>query len=108
MFSAAERSSSAALVALGDGLGLALARDVPGLLAEREVRVLDEGLVGLLRVRLGLDGVGLERLRVGDDLLDHGEEAARAGGLLVLLEARRRRRPGRLLALGLGRDLHEL
>merc|ERR1719240_1238447 len=52
------------LVAFRDGLRLALGRDVPRLLAEREVRVLHESLVGLLRVGLGLDSVGLEGLRV--------------------------------------------
>merc|ERR1719240_34991 len=96
------------LVALSSGLGLALGGDVTRLLPEREVRVLDEGFVRLLRVRLGLDRVSLEGLRVRDDLLDHGEQAARTRGLLVLLEARRRRRAGRLLVRHLAADLHEL
>merc|ERR1719240_1265397 len=89
------------LVALSSGLGLALGGNVTRLLPEREVRVLDEGFVRLLRVRL-------EGLRVRDDLLDHGEQAARTRGLLVLLEARRRRRAGRLLVRHLLADLHEL
>merc|ERR1719240_816084 len=96
------------LVALSSGLGLALGGNVTRLLPEREVRVLDEGFVRLLRVRLGLDRVSLEGLRVRDDLLDHGEQAARTRGLLVLLEARRRRRAGRLLVRHLAADLHEL
>merc|ERR1719375_2158355 len=47
------------LVHLLGGLLLALVRDVAGLLLDGGVRVLHEGLVGLLRVGLGLDGVGL-------------------------------------------------
>ena len=61
-------------------------------------RGLHKGLVSLLCIRLGLDRVGLEGLRIGDDLLDHAEEPRRARGLLVVLEAWRRRRARRLLA----------
>ena len=60
--------------------------------------------VRLLRVGLRLDRIRLHGLGIRDDLLDHAHDAARARGLLVLLEARRRRRARRLLADGL---LHE-
>merc|ERR1719265_1135329 len=87
------------LVRLGLRLLARLVRDVAVLLLDRRVRVLHERLVRLLRVALGLDGVRLELLRLGDDLLQHAEDAASTALLLVRLEARRRRRAGRLLLL---------
>merc|ERR1719453_2521347 len=77
-----------------------LVRDVARLLLDRLVRVLHVGLVRLLRIGLSLDRLRLERLRVPHDLLQHSHDAAGARGLLVLLEARRRRRADRLLLRG--------
>merc|ERR1719498_329797 len=85
------------LVRLRSRLELGLVRDVAVLLLDGAVRVLHERLIRLLGVRLRLDGVGLELLRIRDDLLEHAHHAAGARGLLVLLEARRRRRARRLL-----------
>merc|ERR1719238_1547844 len=85
--------SGSGLVLLGLGLLARLLGDEPGLLLDGAVRVLHELLVGLLRVRLGLHGLGLEHLRVTDDLLDHPHDTTGAGRLLVLLEARGRRGP---------------
>merc|ERR1719199_1587822 len=82
------------LVALRGRLLLSFVRDVPVLLLDRSVRVLQEDFVGLLRVRLGLNGVHLQLLRIGDDLLQHAEDTPSAPRLLVLAEARRRRRAG--------------
>merc|ERR1719265_2121339 len=87
------------LVSLSLRLLARLVRDLAVLLLDRRVRVLHERLVRLLRVALGLDGVRLELLRLGDDLLQHAEDAASTALLLVRLEARRRRRAGRLLLL---------
>merc|ERR1719377_441001 len=93
------------LVDLLLGLLFALVRDVAGLLLDRRVRVLHEGLVGLLSIGFSLDGVGFHCLRPRDDLLKHTHDTAGPGGLLVLLEAGRRRRPRGLSRPG--RRLHE-
>merc|ERR1719240_1461021 len=93
------------LVRLCGRLLLGLIRDVTRLLLDRLVRVLHVLLVSLLGVGLSLDRLSLQRLRVTDDLLQHPHHTAGTGGLLVLLEARRGRRPNRLL---LRRDLEEL
>merc|ERR1719453_1624508 len=82
-----------------------LVRDVARLLLDRLVRVLHVRLVRLLRIALSLDRLSLQRLRVAHDLLQHAHDAAGARGLLVLLEARRRRGADRLL---LRRHLEEL
>merc|ERR1719265_762346 len=63
------------LVRLSSGLLRRLVRDVTGLLLDRRVRVLHVRLVGLLRIGLRLDGVGLELLGLGDDLVQHAEHA---------------------------------
>merc|ERR1719327_1005533 len=86
------------LVRVGIRLLLGLLRDAARLLLNGLVRVLDVRLVGLLRIGLGLDRLGLEGLRVADDLLHHPHNTTGTRGLLVLLEARRRR-AGRLAHL---------
>merc|ERR1719171_1900196 len=88
------------LVRLGRRLLLGLVRDVAGLLLDRPVRVLHVLLVRLLRIGLGLDRLSLEGLRVAHDLLEHTHHTTGTRGLLVLLEARRRRRSHRLLLRG--------
>merc|ERR1719281_1365050 len=88
------------LVRLGRRLLLGLVRDVTRLLLDRFVRVLHVRLVSLLGVGLSLDRLSLQRLRVPHDLLKHAHDTAGARGLLVLLEARRRRRAHRLLLRG--------
>merc|ERR1719236_105856 len=88
------------LVRLSRRLLLGLVRDVARLLLDRLVRVLHVGLVGLLGIGLSLDRLSLQGLRVPHDLLQHSHDAAGARGLLVLLEARRRRRADRLLLRG--------
>merc|ERR1719378_1953976 len=96
------------LLLLVHGCGLVLlSRGLVGLrrrLLLGLVRVLNERLVRLLRIRLRLDRLRLQRLRIGDDLLDHAHHTASTRRLLVLLEPRRRRRARRLL---LGLRLHE-
>merc|ERR1719506_1565696 len=89
------------------GFLLAFVGDGTNLVFDRGIRVLNERLVRLLRVGLGLDGVRLHRLRLGDDLLQHAHHPARPGRLLVLLEAWRRRGTGRLLAARLVLRLHK-
>merc|ERR1719281_1587422 len=93
------------LVRLGRRLLLGLVRDVARLLLDRLVRVLHVRLVRLLGIGLSLDRLGLQRLRVPHDLLEHSHDTTGARGLLILLEARRRRRADRLL---LRRHLKEL
>merc|ERR1719446_504502 len=95
---------SRGLVGLRRRLLLGLVRHGAVGLLNGLVRVLHEGLVSLLRIRLRLDRLRLQRLRIGDDLLDHAHHTASARRLLVLLEPRRRRRARRLL---LGLRLHE-
>merc|ERR1719460_1845035 len=95
------------LILLRRGFFLALVGDGTNLVLNGGVRVLDERLVGLLRVGLRLDGVRLHRLRFGDDLLQHAHHPAGSGGLLVGLEPGRRRRTGRLLGARLVLRLHE-
>merc|ERR1719335_1380149 len=88
------------LVRLSRRLLLGLVRDVTRLLLDRLVRVLHVRLVGLLRIGLSLDRLGLEGLGVAHDLLEHAHDTAGTRRLLVLLEARRRRRAHRLLLRG--------
>merc|ERR1719420_2078434 len=68
---------------------LTLARNVTAFLLQGRVRVLHEGFVRLLRIGLGLDGIGLHRLCFRDNTLEHTHDTSGARGLLVLLEARR-------------------
>merc|ERR1719240_1049038 len=96
------------LVPLCCRLLFSLVRDVARLLLDRLVRVLHVRLVRLLGIGLSLDRFSLERLRVTHDLLQHAHDTTGTGGLLVLLEARRRRRAGRLLLRLLRFDLDEL
>merc|ERR1719446_831331 len=91
---------SRGLVGLRRRLLLGLVRHGAVGLLDGLVRVLHERLVRLLRIRLRLDRLRLQRLRIGDDLLDHAHHTASTRRLLVLLEPRRRRRARRLL-LGL-------
>merc|ERR1719174_274810 len=88
------------LVRLCRRLLFGLVRDVARLLLDRLVRVLHVRLVRLLGIGLSLDRFSLQRLRVTHDLLQHAHDTTGTGGLLVLLEARRRRRAGRLLLRG--------
>merc|ERR1719174_953653 len=88
------------LVRLCRRLLFGLVRDVARLLLDRLVRVLHVRLVRLLGIGLSLDRFSLQRLRVTHDLLQHARDTTGTGGLLVLLEARRRRRAGRLLLRG--------
>merc|ERR1719446_541864 len=74
---------SRGLVGLRRRLLLGLVRHGAVGLLDGLVRVLHERLVSLLRIRLRL-----ERLRIGDDLLDHAHHTASARRLLVLLEPR--------------------
>merc|ERR1719487_2387644 len=78
------------------GLGLVLAHHHERLLRSLNgiVGVLQEGLVGVLRVALGHDGLALHVLRVVDDALEHRQDAPGARARRVLLEPRRRRRSG--------------
>merc|ERR1719486_621934 len=96
------------LVPLRRRLLCSLVRDVARLLLDRLVRVLRVRLVRLLGIGLSLDRFSLERLRVTHDLLQHAHDTTGTGGLLVLLEARRRRRAGRLLLRLLRLELDEL
>merc|ERR1719174_990173 len=88
------------LVRLCRRLLFGFVRDVARLLLDRLVRVLHVRLVRLLGIGLSLDRFSLQRLRVTHDLLQHAHDTTGTGGLLVLLEARRRRRAGRLLLRG--------
>merc|ERR1719451_114264 len=88
------------LVPLCCRLLFSLVRDVARLLLDRLVRVLHVRLVRLLGIGLSLDRFSFKRLRVTHDLLQHAHDTTGTGGLLVLLEARRRRRAGRLLLRG--------
>merc|ERR1719240_1849786 len=78
------------------GLGLVLAHHHERLLRRLDgiVGVLQEGLVGVLRVALGHDGLALHVLRVVDDALEHRQDASGARARRVLLEPRRRRSGG--------------
>merc|ERR1719197_1192638 len=92
------------LVDLLLGLLFALVRDVAGLLLDRRVRVLHEGLVGLLSIGFSLDGVGFHCLRLRDDLLKHTHDTAGPGGLVVEALELRERGLEELLRLTLVRD----
>merc|ERR1719263_681443 len=63
-----------------------------GLLLNGGVGVLNEILVRLLSLSLGAGGIGLHRLGIVDDLLDHAHNTSSGTALLVLLESWRRRR----------------
>mmetsp|Transcript_14463 Transcript_14463/g.21927 ORF Transcript_14463/g.21927 Transcript_14463/m.21927 type:complete len:339 (-) Transcript_14463:879-1895(-) len=89
-------------IALCAGLDLGLLDDVLALGFDGGVGLLDEVLVGLLRVLLGADRLGLHGLRIADDLLDELDDTSAAGVVLVGLEACRRRGADRLLLLDEG------
>mmetsp|Transcript_78753 Transcript_78753/g.172692 ORF Transcript_78753/g.172692 Transcript_78753/m.172692 type:complete len:422 (+) Transcript_78753:254-1519(+) len=86
-------------IALCAGLDLGLLDDVLALGFDGGVGLLDEVLVGLLRVLLGADRLGLHGLRIADDLLDELDDTSAAGVVLVGLEAGRRRGSSWLLPL---------
>merc|ERR1719502_1350461 len=82
------------LIALRLRLLLSLIGNVSALRLDAVIRLLHEILVGLLRILLRLD-----RLGVVDDLLDHAHHASSRTALLVLLEPRGRRGTGGLSSL---------
>merc|ERR1719362_581997 len=89
------------VVCFGSSLLSRLADDVVGVRIYGCIGVLHEVLIGLLRVFLGPDGLGLHCLRVVDNLLQHGQDTAAARIVLVGVEARRWGRTRRLLPGGL-------
>merc|ERR1719310_1937016 len=75
------------MITLGLCLVLRLVDNVFALGLDRGIGLFDEVLVSLLRIFFRADGLGLHRLSIVDDLLDHTHDAARSCVLLIAIEA---------------------